>query len=77
MQYLKSSQPIPNQGMSFTYYEIEGDDKILRMMTVIPETGKISTYPKPPVKKLFAPERCLSATAEEFEDFWNKAEGQN
>ena len=38
MKYLESSQIIPNKGMSYTLYEIEGKDKILRMITSIART---------------------------------------
>lgn len=74
MQYLKSSQPIPNQGMSHTYYEVEDSDTILRMMTVIPDQDQISLYPEPPVRKLFAPERCLPVESEEFARLWSSGE---
>ena len=71
--YLKSSQPIPDQGMSYTYYEIENADEICRMLTHIPATRKVSIYPKTQVKKLFAPERCEMVTAAEFEELWAAA----
>ena len=37
MKYLETSQIIPMKGMSYTMYEIEGEDKILRMLTFIPD----------------------------------------
>ncbi|MCB1309020.1 MAG: hypothetical protein KDK30_12600 [Leptospiraceae bacterium] len=76
MKYLKTAQPIPGQGMSFTLYEVEGADTIVRMLTTIPDTGKVSIYPKPPVKKLFAPERCDASNAEEFQTIWEQGENQ-
>ena len=72
LHYLKSSQIIPNQGMSYTLYEIEGEDIIVRMLTYIPDVNKVSLYDKPPIKKLFAPERCETATKDEFTTLWKK-----
>ncbi len=71
-RYLKTSQIIPGQGMSYTLYEIEGTNTILRMLTSIPDVNKISLYPKPPVKTLFAPERCQESSVDEFHELWNK-----
>ena len=76
-KYLKTEQIIPNQGMSYTYYEIEGEDTILRMLTSIPDVGKVSIYPKPPVKKLFAPERCMTSSEEEFVNLWEEGESKS
>ena len=73
-QYLRSAQPVPNQGMSFTYYEIEGEDQIVRMLTHIPETQALKLYPKPPVKKLFAPERCEAVLENEFRELWEQGQ---
>jgi len=70
--YLKTEQIVPGQGMSYTYYELEEPDTIVRMLTTIPETGMVKKYPKPPVKKLFAPERCLPASAGEFHELWSR-----
>lgn len=61
--------------MSYTLYEIEGENTILRMLTTIPDIGQISLYPKPPVKKLFAPERCDASSEEEFLGLWKEGEG--
>ncbi len=74
-RYLKTSQPIPGQGMSHTLYEVEGEEQINRMLTYIPDTAKIALYPNPPVKKLFAPERCEESSQEEFHRIWE--EGSN
>ena len=41
MKYLESSQIIPMKGMSYTMYEIEGEDKILRMLTFIPDVDEL------------------------------------
>ena len=68
--YLKTEQIVPGKGMSYTLFEVEGEDQILRMLTAIPDAGEVTLYPKPPVKKLFAPERCAASSEEEFEDFW-------
>ena len=70
--YLKTSQPVPGQGMSYTFYEIKGEDTILRMLSHLPEVNKISLYPKPPVKSLFAPERCEKSSEEEFNALWEQ-----
>ena len=60
--------------MSYTYYEIEGDDQILRMLTAIPDEDHVTIYAKPPVKKLFAPERCDEASEGEFLSYWQRGE---
>lgn len=74
LKYLKTQQIVPNQGMSFTLYEIEGENIILRMLTTIPESGMLKCYPKPPVKTLFAPERCDASSAEEFLGLWERGQ---
>lgn len=74
-KYLKSSQIVPGQGMSYTLYEIEGENIIKRMLTSIPDVDKISIYPKPPVKTLFAPERCEISSEEEFKTLWKNGGG--
>lgn len=71
IRYLKSSQVVPGKGMSYTYYEVEGQDTILRMLTALPDVKEVSIYPRPPVKKLFAPERCEAASKEEFDGYWS------
>ncbi len=73
-RYLKTSQVVPGQGMSYTLYEIEGENTIARMLTTIPDVGKISIYPRPPVKTLFAPERCDPSSPEEFQKLWSEGE---
>ncbi|MDX1960751.1 MAG: hypothetical protein SFU98_19420 [Leptospiraceae bacterium] len=70
MKYLESSQIIPHKGMSYTLYEIEGEDQIKRMLTFIPENDEIHIYPKPPVKKLYKPELCLEVNSEKFIELW-------
>lgn len=74
MKYLESSQIIPHKGMSYTLYEIEGEDKILRMLTYIPNVDEIHIYPKPPVKKLYKPELCKEISETEFLELWEKGE---
>ena len=74
MKYLETSQIIPAKGMSYTLYEIEGEDKILRMLTSIPEIDEVHTYPKPPVKKLYKPELCREVDESLFLDLWKKGE---
>lgn len=74
MKYLESSQIIPHKGMSYTLYEVEGEDKILRMLTFIPDVDEIHIYPKPPVKKLYKPELCKQISAQEFLELWKQGE---
>lgn len=62
--------------MSYTMYEVEGEDKIIRMLTTIPDTGEIHLYPKPPVKKLYKPELCRSIDPNEFLGLWAMGEEQ-
>lgn len=76
MKYLESSQIIPMKGMSYTMYEIEGEDKILRMLTFIPDADELHIYPKPPVKKLYKPELCLEVEPEKFLNLWKEAEAK-
>jgi hypothetical protein len=74
MKYLETSQIIPSKGMSYTLYEIEGEDKILRMLTFIPNTDELYIYPKPPVKKLYKPELCKEINQKNFLELWKKGE---
>jgi hypothetical protein len=74
MKYLETSQIIPNKGMSYTLYEIEGEDQIVRMMTTIPDQDEIHIYPKPPVKKLYKPELCKVIEETEFMGLWEMGE---
>jgi len=76
MKYLETSQIIPMKGMSYTMYEIEGEDKILRMLTFIPDVEELHIYPKPPVKKLYKPEICREIEATEFLKLWTKGESK-
>jgi hypothetical protein len=72
LKYLESSQIIPNKGMSYTMYEIEGEDKILRMITSIPEMDELHVYPKPVVKKLYKPELCKEIESSLFVSLWDE-----
>ena len=56
--------------MSYTMYEVEGEDQIIRMMTYIPDAEEIYIYPKPPVKKLYKPELCQQIEESEFSRLW-------
>ncbi len=76
MKYLETSQIIPLKGMSYTMYEIEGDDKILRMLTYIPDVNELHVYPKPPVKKLYKPELCREIASENFLKLWEDGESK-
>lgn len=77
LRYLKSKQIVPGKGMSYTLYEVQGVDTILRMLTTLPDVGEISIFSNPPVKKLFAPDRCELATAEEFLKLWSEGTQKN
>ena len=70
-KYLQTSQIVPGQGMSYTLYEIEEPNKIIRMLTTLPDVGKISLYPNPPIKTLFAPERCEEIIEDDFNTIWD------
>lgn len=72
MKYFKTAQFVPNKGDAWTYYECDDNDKILRQMTHIPETGEIDRIPDPIVKKLYRPEMLQAASGDEFLDLWNK-----
>jgi hypothetical protein len=74
MKYLETSQIIPAKGMSYTFYEIEGEDKILRMLTHIPDVDELHIYPKPPVKKLYKPELCREISPDTFLELWKEGE---
>ncbi|EQA37703.1 hypothetical protein LEP1GSC047_3474 [Leptospira inadai serovar Lyme str. 10] len=74
MKYLETSQIIPSKGMSYTMYEIEGDDQILRMLTYIPDTDEVHVYHKPPVKKLYKPELCKAVQDVVFSELWKLGE---
>ncbi|MCE9500099.1 MAG: hypothetical protein K8R21_06330 [Leptospira sp.] len=76
MKYLEASQIIPAKGMSYTLYEIEGEDQIIRMITHIPDIDEVHIYPKPPVKKLYRPELCKSADETEFIRLWKLGESR-
>jgi hypothetical protein len=76
MKYLETSQIIPMKGMSYTMYEIEGEDKIIRMLTFIPDVNELHIYPKPPVKKLYKPELCKEVEAEYFLKLWTDGESR-
>ncbi len=72
MKYLYTSQIVPNKGMSYTFYEVEGEDKILRMLTHIPDANELHLYKKPPVKKLYKPELCQEIEEEKFKELWKQ-----
>lgn len=55
-------------------YEIDESDKIIRMLTSIPDIDEIHIYPKPPVKKLYKPELCETVSEIVFKELWAKAE---
>ncbi|MCZ8156216.1 MAG: hypothetical protein O9264_08880 [Leptospira sp.] len=74
LKYLETSQIIPSKGMSYTMYEIEGTDTILRMLTFIPDNDEIHLYPKPPVKKMYKPELCKKVEPNEFLGLWTMGE---
>lgn len=74
MIYLKSVQPIPGKGDSYTFFEANEDYSVVRMLTHIPVTGEISLYEKPVMKKVFMPERLKTVKEKEFTKLWQKGE---
>lgn len=74
MKYLETSQIIPGKDISYTMYEVEEEDKIVRMLTFIPQTDELFIYKKPPVKKLYKPELCLEIDSDRFLNLWKKGE---
>lgn len=73
MKYFKTAQFVPGKGDAWTYYECDDNEKILRQLTHIPETGETDRIPDPIVKKLYRPEKLQPAQESEFMDLWNKA----
>ena len=70
MLYFKTSQFVPGKGDAWTHYECDDDQKVLRQLTHIPETGEITRVPDPIVTRLYRPELLLPASAEEFVSLW-------
>ena len=75
-RYLKTRQFVPGKGMSFTFYEIDTDDMILRMLTHLPDQDEVVHLEQSQPRKLFAPERCEEVDAIEFEELWQRREGR-
>ncbi|HDP35593.1 MAG TPA: hypothetical protein ENN29_10840 [Candidatus Hydrogenedentes bacterium] len=74
MNYYKTAQFVPGKGDAWTYYECGDDDKILRQLTNIPETGETDRITDPIVKKLYRPEKLQPASPSEFMTLWDGAE---
>lgn len=74
MIYLKSVQPIPGKGDSYTLYEAQEDFSVVRMLTHVPVTGEITLYAQPKLKKVFMPERLKKIKEKEFVKLWQKGE---
>lgn len=72
MRYLKTSQPIPDKGDAWMYYECSDEDEIVRYVTCVPATGESERNSNPVVKKLFRPELLQVSSEEEFEEHWNQ-----
>lgn len=70
MKYFKTSQPIPGKGYAWMFYECTDEPRILRYVTVIPETGEVEHVEKPVVKKLYRPELLMDSNKEEFDEHW-------
>jgi len=72
MHYFKTSQPIPDKGDAWMYYECSDEDKIMRYVTWVPATGESERNDNPVIKKLFRPELLQASSQEEFEKHWNE-----
>lgn len=72
MKYFKTAQYVPNKGDAWTYYECSDDEKIIRQLTNIPQTGETVLVADPVVKKLYRPEKLQPATQEEFLALWKE-----
>ena len=72
MKYFKTAQYVPNTGDDWTYYECSDDEKIIRQLTNIPQTGETVLVADPVVKKLYRPEKLQPATQEEFLALWKE-----
>ncbi len=70
MKYFKVAQIVPGKGNSWTFYECDDAETVLRSLTHIKETGETTRIPDPIVKKLYRPEILSEATAEEFLEIW-------
>ncbi len=75
MKYLKTSQFVPGKGEALMIYECEDDSTIRRFVTYITGTGEATCNAKPVVRRLYRPEMCQPATAEEFERLWSTGGG--
>jgi len=72
MQYFKTSQIVPGKGNAWMYYECDENQKVIRTLTHIPETGEITRVPDPIVKRLIRPEILQDAEAEAFLSLWGE-----
>lgn len=73
MKYLKAAQSMPGKGTSWMLYEIEGENKVVRVIIHTPDIGEIKVYPEPKLKRLASPQLCEQATKEEFDYLWDTA----
>ena len=72
MIYFKTAQFVPGKGDAWTYYECDDNQRVLRQLTHIPETGELSKVPDPVVKRLIRPELLQPADAAEFLSLWGE-----
>lgn len=70
MQYFKTSQVVPGKGNAWMFYECDENQKVLRTLTHIPDTGEITRVPDPIVKRLIRPEILQDADGAEFLALW-------
>ena len=70
MKYLKGAQFVPGKGEAWMYYECDDQTSVVRSLTHLPQTGELTRYPNPPIRKLFRPELLQDATEEEFKKLW-------
>jgi len=68
---------VPGKGNAWVFYECsDGDEKIQRQLTYIPDTGEAEQVPDPIVKRLYRPELLEPSTQEEFEQYWQMSNGR-
>jgi len=72
VKYFKVAQIVPGKGNSWTYYECDDTETVLRTLTHIQETGETTRIADPIVKKLYRPELLTEATADEFLEIWGE-----
>lgn len=70
MKYYKTSQPVPDKGEAWMFYECSDEGRIIRYVTFIPATGEIERNSNPVVKRLYRPDLLTDSTEQEFHEHW-------